>query len=57
MKYCINLHFSATISKVIDVNDEDAIVDEKNIFLDEYEMTDVAESLAYCDWDAITHKD
>ena len=53
MKYRINLHFSATISKVIDVNDEDALVNEKEIFLDEYEMTDVAESLAYCDWDAI----
>ena len=53
MKYRIDLHFTATISKIIDVDDEDTLADEKNIFLDEYKMRDVVESLAYYDWDAI----
>jgi len=51
MKYRIDLHFTATISKIVDIENEDSIADEKEKFISEYTMNEVAESLAYDNWD------
>jgi len=51
MKYRIALHFTATVSKIVDIENEDSILDERERFISEYTMNEVAESLAHVDWD------
>jgi len=51
MKYQINLHFTATISKVVDIENEESIIDEKEKFINEYKISEAAECLAYDSWE------
>ncbi|MDR0475997.1 MAG: hypothetical protein LBH43_20320 [Treponema sp.] len=51
MKYRIDLHFTATISKIVDIENDKFITDEKEKFVNEYKMDEVAECLTYVDWD------
>jgi hypothetical protein len=53
MKYRIDLHFSATISKTVDIEDDSSIIDERDKFIEEYSMDEVIESLAYVGWDCL----
>lgn len=53
MKYRIDLYFTATISKIVDIENEESIEYEKEKFINEYSMDEVADSLAYDNWEYI----
>jgi hypothetical protein len=53
MKYRINLYFSSNLSKVVDVENEDELITEKNEFFDEITLNDIRECVTtdIYDWD------